>query len=52
MISLNLSNTAIFNIKNADYSCIVNGISKNDVMNLMQNIDLTTKKVGPYKTYY
>ena len=30
-------------IKNADYCCIINGISKSKAINLMQNIDLTEK---------
>ena len=33
----------IFNIKGADYRCIVSGISKSEATNLMQNIDLTEK---------
>ena len=30
-------------IKNADYCCIITGISKSKAINLMQNIDLTEK---------
>ena len=40
---MNLSETAILNIKGADYCCIISGISKSQVINLMQNIDLTKK---------
>ena len=32
-------------IKCADYCCIISRISKNEAINLMQNIDLT-EKVG------
>ena len=37
------SNTAILNIKASDYCCIVSLISKNEVINLMQNSYLTKK---------
>ena len=38
---MNLSNIVILNIKGANYCCIISGISKNEAINLMQNIDLT-----------
>ena len=41
MMSVNLSDIAILNIKGDDYHCFINGISKNEVINLMQNVDLT-----------
>ena len=41
---MNLSNIAILNIKGADYGCIISGISKSEVINLIENIDLTKKK--------
>ena len=41
---MNLSNNAILKIKNADYRCVIRGISKSEVINLMQNIDLTEKR--------
>ena len=41
MMSVNLSNIAILNIKGADYCCIINEISKSDAINLPQNADLT-----------
>ena len=44
MISMNLSDIAILNIKGSDYCCIISLISKNEAMNLMQNADLTKKK--------
>ena len=37
MMSMNLSNIAILNIKGSDYSCIISLISKNEAINLMQN---------------
>ena len=43
MMSMNLSDTAILNIKGSDYHCIISGISKNKVVNLMQNADLIQK---------
>ena len=43
MMSMNLSDIAILNIKSADYPCIIRGISKSEAINLMQNIDLTKK---------
>ena len=37
MVSRNLSNIAILNIKSADYRCIISGIRTNEAINLMQN---------------
>ena len=45
MVSMNLSDVAVLNIHNADYCCIISGISKSGAINLMQNIDLT-KTIG------
>ena len=41
MMSMNLIDIAILNIKSADYCCIISGISKSKAVNLMQNIDFT-----------
>ena len=41
MISMNLNDITILNIKSADYCCIVSGTSKSEAIDLMQNIDLT-----------
>ena len=41
MMSINLSDIAILNIIAADYYC--NGISKSEVINLLQNVELTGK---------
>ena len=43
MISINLSDIAISNIKGSDYHCIISLSSKNEAINLMQNADLTEK---------
>ena len=43
MMSMNLSNIAILNIKGSDYRCIISLISKNEAINLLQNVDLTKK---------
>ena len=49
MMSMNLSEIAILNIKSADYGCITSKISESEAINLMQNIDLT-EKAEHYKT--
>ena len=36
MMSVNLSDIAILNIKGSDYRCIINLISKNEAINLMK----------------
>ena len=38
-----LSNITILKIKGSDYGCIITLISKNEVINLMQHVDLTKK---------
>ena len=43
MMSINLSDIAVLNIKGSDYCCIVSLISKNEAITLMQNADLTEK---------
>ena len=43
MMSMNLSDIAILNIKGSDYCCIISLISKSEAINLMQNADLTEK---------
>ena len=39
MMPMNLSGTVILNIENSDHHCIINEISKNETMNLMQSVD-------------
>ena len=43
MMPVNLNSTAILNIKCSDYRCIINLISKNETINLLENADLTEK---------
>ena len=43
MMSMNLSNIAILNIKGFDFCYIISGISKNEAITLIQNADLTKK---------
>ena len=43
MMSVNLSDIAILNIKGSDYYCIISLICKNEVIKLLQNADLTEK---------
>ena len=43
MMSINVSDIAILNIKGSNYRCIISLISKNEAINLMQNADLTKK---------
>ena len=40
---MTLSGIAILNIKGSDYWCIISLIRKNEVINSMQNPDLTEK---------
>ena len=46
---INLDNIAILNIHGVDYHCNINGISKGEAINLLQNANLT-EKVGHYET--
>ena len=43
MMSMNLSNIAILNIKGSDYHYIISLISRTQAINLMQNADLNEK---------
>ena len=43
MMSINPSDIAVLNIKDSDYRCIISLISKNEVINLIQNAHLTEK---------
>ena len=43
MMSMNLNDISILNIKGSDYHCIISLISKNEAINLLQNTDLTEK---------
>ena len=48
MMSINLSNITILNIKELSYCCIISLVNKNEAMELLQNADLT-EKVEHYK---
>ena len=43
MMSINLSNIAILKIKNADYRCIITGISESEAIRFFENINFTEK---------
>ena len=43
IMSMNLSDITILNIKGSDYRCIISLISKNEAINLLQNADLIEK---------
>ena len=43
MISVNLSDIAILNIKGSNYHCIISLIRKNEAKNLLLKADLTEK---------
>ena len=43
MMSMNFSDISISNIKSTDYRFIISVISKNETINLMQNVDFTKK---------
>ena len=47
MVSLNLSDIAFLEIKNAGYHCIISGISRSKAIKLLQNIDFSEKS-GTY----
>ena len=51
MMSMNLNDIAISNIYGVNYRCIINGISKSEAVNLLQNTNLS-KKVDPYKILF
>ena len=44
MMSINISDITIFNIKGSDCRSIISLISKNEAINLMHNADLTGKR--------
>ena len=43
MMSVNLCDIAILNIKGSDYLCIISLISKTEAIKLLQNVNLTVK---------
>ena len=52
IMSMKLSNITILKIKNADYFCIITGISKGKTIKLLKNIDLTEKQWNIIKNKY
>ena len=38
-----INNVAILNIHDADYHCIISGVSKSEAINVVGNINLTEK---------
>ena len=44
MMSMNLTNIAILNIKVADYHCIITEIKRNEAIRVIQNADLNEKR--------
>ena len=43
MMSMKLGDIAVLKIKGSSYCCIITGISKSEIINLLQNNDLTEK---------
>ena len=41
MISININDIALLNIKGVDDCCIICGIRKSQAINLMENVELT-----------
>ena len=44
MMSVNLNDIAILNIRDVDYRCIINGIDKKETASLLQNANLTEER--------
>ena len=45
MMSINVKDIAILNIRGVECQCIITGICKCDAVNLLQNDDLTEERV-------
>ena len=43
VMSMKFNITALSNIDSVDYRCIINGISKREAVDLLQNVDLSKK---------
>ena len=50
MMSINLSDTTILNIKGSNYRCIISLFSKNEAINLLKKADLIEKMEHHEKT--
>ena len=44
MMSINFNDIAVLNIHGVDYRCIINGISKREAVDWLQNVDLSNNK--------
>ena len=51
-MSINYNNIAILHIKGAGYCCIISRISKDEAINLMQDIDFTKNHKNNNNYYY
>ena len=49
---MNPSNVDILNICHVDYHCIIDGISKGEAVNLLENVDLSEKIGSLEKTIF
>ena len=45
-MSVNLDNVAILNMNGVNYRCILSGIRKSEAVNLLQNANLSEKKIN------
>ena len=58
VMSINLIDIIVLNIQGVDYSCIIDGVTKYNAINLLQNTDFTESKetsskfLKMEKTYY
>ena len=46
MMSVNPDNVAILNMNGVNYRCILSGIRKSEAVNLLQNANLSEKKIN------
>lgn len=46
MMLVNLDNVAILNMNGVNYRCILSGIRKSEAVNLLQNANLSEKKIN------
>ena len=44
LMSINLNDIAILDVRSVDYCCVITGIDKSEVIYLLQNADLTKKR--------
>ena len=51
VISINFNGIVILKIRDVDYRCTINGINKNDDVNVLQNIDLAKRSFIKMKRF-